>query len=147
MKSLYTAATGMSAQQMRIENISNNLANVSTIGFKKSRENFEDLLYQNLPSAGVGQGRNRASNLQSGSGVRIASMNKDFRMGEVISTNNNYDLAIASRGFLVVQCSVVIRGEGATGHKAVAHRSMRVAPVPAPMRPSAGGCRDYPNRL
>ena len=44
MKSLYTAATGMSAQQMRIENIANNLANVSTVGFKKSRENFEDLL-------------------------------------------------------------------------------------------------------
>ena len=103
MKSLYTAATGMSAQQMRIENIANNLANVSTVGFKKSRENFEDLLYQNLPSAGVGQGRNRSSNLQSGSGVRVASLNKDFRMGEVISTNNNYDLAIASRGFLVVQ--------------------------------------------
>jgi flagellar basal-body rod protein FlgG len=103
MKSLYTAATGMSAQQMRIENISNNLANVSTIGFKKSRENFEDLLYQNMPSASIGQGRTRASTLQSGSGVRIASMNKDFKMGDIISTNNPYDMAIAGRGFFVVQ--------------------------------------------
>ncbi|MBM75740.1 MAG: flagellar basal body rod protein FlgG [Proteobacteria bacterium] len=103
MKSLYTAATGMSAQQMRIENISNNLANVSTIGFKKSRENFEDLLYQNMPSASIGQGRNRASTLQSGSGVRIASMNKDFKMGDIIATNNPYDMAVAGRGFFVVQ--------------------------------------------
>ena len=53
MKSLFTAATGMTAQQMRIENISNNLANVSTVGFKKSRANFEDLLYQNLATGSV----------------------------------------------------------------------------------------------
>ena len=68
MKALYTAATGMAAQQRRIENISNNLANVSTVGFKKSRENFEDLLYQSMPTNGAGQGTTRASNLEVGSG-------------------------------------------------------------------------------
>ena len=103
MKSLYTAATGMAAQQMRIENISNNLANVSTVGFKKSRESFEDLLYQNLPTTCVGEGATRANNLQTGSGVRLSSLNKDFQMGDVINTSGNYDLAIAGRGFFVVE--------------------------------------------
>ena len=59
MKSLFTAATGMAAQQMRIENISNNLANVSTPGFKKQREQFEDLLYQDMPTGAPGQNRTR----------------------------------------------------------------------------------------
>ena len=74
MKALYTAASGMAAQQRRIENISNNLANVSTVGFKKSRENFEDLLYQSLPTSGAGQGTTRAANLEVGSGVRLQNI-------------------------------------------------------------------------
>jgi len=103
MKALYTAATGMAAQQRRIENISNNLANVSTVGFKKSRENFEDLLYQHMPTSGAGQGTTRASNLEVGSGVRLASMTKDFRSGDLQQTGNPMDVAIVGRGFFVVQ--------------------------------------------
>ena len=103
MKALYTAATGMTAQQMRIENISNNLANVSTVGFKKSRVNFEDLLYQNLSTGSVSQTQTRVSSLQSGSGVRMGSLVKEFTMGDITSTNNTYDFAIAGRGFFVVQ--------------------------------------------
>jgi flagellar basal-body rod protein FlgG len=103
MKALYTAATGMAAQQKRIENISNNLANVSTVGFKKSRENFEDLLYQQMPTSGAGQGTTRASNLEVGSGVRLASMTKDFRSGDLQQTGNQMDVAIVGRGFFVVQ--------------------------------------------
>jgi len=103
MKSLYTAATGMAAQQLRIENISNNLANVSTPGFKKSREQFEDLLYQNMPTGAPGEGRTRASTLQSGSGVRVGAITKDFTSGDVIATNGDYDLAITGRGFFVVE--------------------------------------------
>jgi flagellar basal-body rod protein FlgG len=103
MKALYTAATGMTAQQMRIENISNNLANVSTVGFKKSRANFEDLLYQNLSTGSVSQQQTRVSSLQSGSGVRMGSLVKEFTMGDITSTNNTYDFAIAGRGFFVVQ--------------------------------------------
>jgi flagellar basal-body rod protein FlgG len=103
MKALYTAATGMAAQQRRIENISNNLANVSTVGFKKSRENFEDLLYQQMPTSGAGQGTTRASNLEVGSGVRLASMTKDFRSGDLQQTGNPMDVAIVGRGFFVVQ--------------------------------------------
>jgi len=103
MKALYTAATGMAAQQRRIENISNNLANVSTVGFKKSRENFEDLLYQQLPTSGAGLGTTRASNLEVGSGVRLASMTKDFRSGDLQQTGNPMDVAIVGRGFFIVQ--------------------------------------------
>ena len=103
MKSLFTAATGMSAQQMRIENISNNLANLSTSGFKKSRVNFEDLLYQQMPAGSATQGCNRVSNLQSGSGVRMGSLVKEFSMGDISNTNNTYDFAIAGRGFFVLQ--------------------------------------------
>ena len=103
MKALYTAATGMTAQQMRIENISNNLANVSTVGFKKSRVNFEDLLYQNLSTGSASQNQTRVSTLQSGSGVRMGSLVKEFTMGDITSTNNTYDFAIAGRGFFVIQ--------------------------------------------
>ena len=103
MKALFTAATGMAAQQMRIENISNNLANVSTPGFKKQREQFEDLLYQNMATGAPGQGRTRASMLQSGSGVRLGAMVKDFTSGDLVATNGDYDVAISGRGFFVVE--------------------------------------------
>lgn len=103
MKALYTAATGMAAQQQRIENIAHNLANVSTVGFKKSRENFEDLLYENLPISSPDQNTTRASMLQLGSGVRLASMSRDFSNGDLTSTGNTFDMALAGRGFFVVQ--------------------------------------------
>jgi flagellar basal-body rod protein FlgG len=103
MKALYTAATGMAAQQQRIENIAHNLANVSTVGFKKSRENFEDLLYENLPVSSPDQNTTRASTLQLGSGVRLASMSRDFTNGDLTATGNTFDLALAGRGFFVVQ--------------------------------------------
>ena len=103
MRALYTAATGMAAQQRRIENISNNLANVSTVGFKKSRENFEDLLYQQLSTASAGQGSTRASNLEIGSGVRLASVTRDFSNGDLQQSGNQLDVALAGRGFFVIQ--------------------------------------------
>ena len=103
MKALYTAATGMAAQQKRIENISNNLANVSTIGYKKSRENFEDLLYQYLPTSGAGLGQTRSANLEVGSGVRLAALYRDFRGGDLQQTGNPMDAAIVGRGFFVVE--------------------------------------------
>ena len=85
MKALYTAATGMAAQQRRIENISNNLANVSTVGIQKSRENFEDLLYQSLStsSAGLGQRVQVTSRLVQGLDLRVCHVT--FRM--VICSN------------------------------------------------------------
>jgi len=103
MKALYTAATGMAAQQHRIENISNNLANVSTVGYKKSRENFEDLLYQQLSTSSAGQGTTRASNLEIGSGVRLASVSRNFNNGDLQQSGNQMDVALVGRGFFVIQ--------------------------------------------
>lgn len=103
MKALYTAATGMAAQQHRIENIANNLANVSTVGFKKSRENFEDLLYQQMSTSSAGQGTTRASSLEIGSGVRLASVARDFTNGDLRQSGNQLDVALVGRGFFAIQ--------------------------------------------
>jgi flagellar basal-body rod protein FlgG len=103
MRALYTAATGMTAQQLRIDNIANNLANVSTTGFKKGRGSFEDLLYENMPTgAARGQG-GRPSELQVGSGTRMVGMSRDFSTGSLAQTGNTFDIALGGRGFFVVE--------------------------------------------
>ena len=103
MRALYTAATGMTAQQLRIDNIANNLANVSTTGFKKGRGSFEDLLYQNEP-AGAARGEGgRPSTLQVGSGARMVGMHRDFSTGSLQQTGNPFDMALGGRGFFVVE--------------------------------------------
>jgi len=102
MKSLYTAATGMAAQQVRIENIANNLANVSTVGFKKGRESFEDLVYQQIPVAAVDE-NGRPAPLEVGSGTRMVAINRDFQAGSIQHTGQPFDLAIAGEGFFVVE--------------------------------------------
>ncbi len=103
MRSLYTAATGMAAQQMRIDNIANNLSNVSTTGFKKARESFEDLVYQDLPVGSSSLQNQRPTSLQVGTGTRLVAMNRDFTKGDMTYTGNELDVAIGGRGFFVVQ--------------------------------------------
>lgn len=103
MRALYTAASGMTAQQLKIDNISNNLANVSTTGFKKGRGNFEDLLYQQLPTGTPSSLIARPTSLSVGSGVRMVSMNRDFTTGNLSQTGNDLDLALGDRGFFVVE--------------------------------------------
>lgn len=99
MRALYTAASGMMAQQLNIDNISNNLANVQSIGFKKSRVDFQDLLYAHMqdPNATATGGT------QIGMGVRVASTQKMFSQGSVQQTDNPYDLAVEGEGFFTVQ--------------------------------------------
>src|ERR1035438_10181832 len=96
MQSLYTAATGMSAQQLNIDTISNNLANVSTSGFKKQRVDFQDLLYQNLKPAGTptSPDTNVPIGLQIGEGVKPVSTQRIFTEGAIQNTNNPLDLLI-----------------------------------------------------
>ncbi len=103
MRALYTAATGMTAQQLRIDNIANNLANVSTNGFKKSRGSFEDLLYETIPTGAARGQTGRPTELQVGSGTRMVGMNRDFTPGRVVATGNTFDMAITGRGFFVVE--------------------------------------------
>ncbi|GMV41752.1 MAG: flagellar basal body rod protein FlgG [Myxococcales bacterium] len=109
IRSLHTAASGMEAQQLRIDTIANNLANVNTSGFKKSRAEFQDLFYQQLRAAGSAQ-TTRAAVVQSGppvglevgQGTRPVATQKIFSMGELMQTNNPLDLAIEGQGFFKV---------------------------------------------
>jgi len=93
----------MTAQQLRIDNIANNLANVSTTGFKKGRGAFEDLIYQKLPSGAPVDGAQRPAELDIGSGTRMVAMHRDFSQGNLTQTGNPYDLAVGGRGFFVVE--------------------------------------------
>ncbi len=91
MRALYTAATGMHAAQVQIENIANNLANASTTGFKKSRETFTDLMYQKVSGG--------KDPIQMGSGSRLGGLSRDFRVGDPIATGMETDLMINGPGF------------------------------------------------
>jgi flagellar basal-body rod protein FlgG len=104
MRGLWTAATGMSAQQSNVSAIANNLANVNTSGFKKSRVNFQDLMYQNLRNAGVStsEGSKLPVGVQVGMGTKVISVSKNFQQGDYSHTNNPLDLAIDGRGFFKV---------------------------------------------
>jgi flagellar basal-body rod protein FlgG len=105
LRSLFTAATGMDAQQLRMDVISNNLANVSTTGFKKVRAEFEDLLSETMRQAGApgASGGGDPTPLQVGLGVRTGSTTRSFGQGELSNTNNSLDLAIQGPGFFQVQ--------------------------------------------
>jgi len=96
MQSLYTAATGMQAQSLNIDTISNNLANVSTNGFKKQRVDFQDLLYLNLKPAGTPTSpeTNIPIGIQIGEGVKPVDTKRIFTQGSISNTNNPLDLLI-----------------------------------------------------
>lgn len=104
MRSLWTAATGMVAQQLNIDVISNNLANTNTSGFKKSRAEFEDLMYQTMRIAGSAtDGDNRTPvGIQVGMGVRPTAVHKFFTQGDFQNTGNPLDMAIEGEGFFQV---------------------------------------------
>lgn len=101
MQSLYTAATGMLAQQLNIDVISNNLANVNTQGFKKQRVEFQDLLYINLKPAGTPSTRETKVpvGIQVGEGVRPVSTQRIFTQGSIRNTDNPLDVLIEGEGF------------------------------------------------
>lgn len=105
MRALYTAASGMNAQQSNIDNVANNLANVNTVGFKKSRIDFEDLVYQQIKAPGTptSQDAQAALGLESGLGTRAVATVRNFAAGNLRSTSSPYDLAIEGNGFFQIQ--------------------------------------------
>lgn len=103
MRALYTSATGLMAQQTRIDNIANNLANVSTTGFKKSREVFEDLMSEQMAVGDPNEETRRPSNLEVGTGTRIVSTTRSFTQGSLQHTGNTFDLAVDGKGFFVIE--------------------------------------------
>lgn len=106
-QALYTAATGMQAQQLNIDNIANNLANASTVGFKRTRLEFQDLLYQNLrtPGAASNASTSLPVGLQIGMGARAVSSERIFLQGDFRQTENPLDMVIEGSGFFQVRLS------------------------------------------
>ena len=105
MRALWTAASGMQAQQLTLDVISNNLANVQTAGFKRSRMDFQDLIYDNLqsPGAASAQGQEIPTGLQLGHGTRAIATQRLFMTGDLQQTGNTLDLAIEGDGFFQIQ--------------------------------------------
>ncbi len=104
MRSLWTSTTGMSAQNLNMDVIANNLANVSTTGFKKSRADFQDLLYQimKVPGSPTSADTKSPTGIQVGLGVKPAAITKIFTTGDIVQTNNTLDVAIEGQGFFQV---------------------------------------------
>lgn len=105
IRSLWIAKTGLEAQQTNLDVISNNLANVSTAGFKRNRAVFEDLMYQTIrqPGAQVGAANQLPSGMQLGTGVRTVATERIHSQGNLQQTGNQLDIAIQGRGFMQVE--------------------------------------------
>ncbi|SUE43359.1 flagellar basal-body rod protein FlgG [Roseomonas gilardii] len=106
MRSLWTAGTGMMAQQTNVEVISNNIANMSTTGYKRRRAEFQDLIYQNVRRVGSqssDSGTSLPQGAQVGLGVRTAAIYRIHEQGNLNQTDNKFDLAIKGNGFFQVQ--------------------------------------------
>jgi len=104
MRSLWTATTGMAAQTLNMDVIANNLANVSTSGFKKSRADFQDLLYQimKVPGSPTSADTMSPTGIQVGLGVKTGAVTKVFTEGDIVQTENKLDVAIEGTGFFQV---------------------------------------------
>lgn len=104
MRSLWTAASGMTTQQLLVDTISNNLANVNTTAYKKEKAEFKSLLYQTIAKAGVDeQGNGRPVGIQVGSGVRVSAISSNYTQGIIETTDNPLDFAIEGKGFFAVR--------------------------------------------
>lgn len=104
MRALYTAATGMLAQQTNLDNISNNLANVDTVGYKQEQTEFKSLLYQNIQTrTTTANGEQKPIPAQVGLGTRVASNTSVFTQGPMLDSEKNTDFAIVGDGFFAVR--------------------------------------------
>lgn len=104
LRAFSTAATGMTAQQMIVDAIANNLANINTTGFKRTQVDFQDLVYLKLgePGGETAEGVTAPAGMELGSGVRPAATVKIFSQGEMVNTENDLDIAIQGDGFFEV---------------------------------------------
>jgi len=105
IRALWTSASGMAAQQTNLDVVSHNIANVNTVGYKESRANFEDLIYQNIKDPGVvsADGNRVPSGIQIGLGVRVSDVSKSFHQGPLKNTERNLDVAIEGDGFFKIE--------------------------------------------
>jgi flagellar basal-body rod protein FlgG len=105
IRALYSAASGMLAQQLNVDNIANNLANANTTGFKNRRVQFQDLLYQTLTAPGTQSGEQTVfpTGLQLGLGARVVANEVIFRQGDFVGTGNPLDVVIEGNGFFQIR--------------------------------------------
>jgi flagellar basal-body rod protein FlgG len=106
MRALRTAATGMSAQQLNVEVISNNIANMNTVAFKRQRAEFQDLLYQNVERMGAQTseaGTVVPTGIQIGAGVKAGAVYRIGEQGSLTRTENKFDLAINGDGYFQIR--------------------------------------------
>ncbi|MCX7920952.1 MAG: flagellar hook-basal body protein [Clostridia bacterium] len=103
MRALWTAGSGMKAQQFNVDVISNNLANVNTVGYKKERAEFKDLLYETINRASLLEGQGKPVNIQVGHGTSIAATVKNYEIGNLEKTDNPLDFAIDGEGFFMIK--------------------------------------------
>ena len=106
MRALNTAATGMEAQQLNVEVISHNIANMNTTGYKRQRAEFQDLLYQNVEKMGVSSSDQNTivpTGVQVGLGVKAGSVYRVTEQGNMVQTGNRYDVGIQGEGYFIVQ--------------------------------------------
>jgi len=103
MRALWTAASGMKAQQLNMDTISNNLANVNTTSYKKQKVEFKDLLYANLRTTNLNNGQGKPVNLQVGHGVMPVATTRMFTSGNLERTDNPFDMGINGEGFFVIE--------------------------------------------
>jgi len=111
--SLYTSSTGMEAQQMMLNTISNNLANANTTGFKRAKIEFQDMLYQSQRDAGsdTGSGNKLPTSIEMGNGTQVVSTARVFTQGTIKQTGERLDIALDGNGFLEVELP-----DGSTGY-------------------------------
>jgi flagellar basal-body rod protein FlgG len=105
IRALYSAASGMLAQQLNVDNIANNLANANTTGFKNRKVQFQDLLYQTLTAPGTQSGEQTVfpTGLQLGLGARVVANEVIFRQGDFVGTGNPLDVVIEGNGFFQIR--------------------------------------------
>ncbi|WP_203291980.1 flagellar basal-body rod protein FlgG [Maricaulis parjimensis] len=138
MRALTTAASGMQAQQMNVEVISNNLANMNTTGFKRQRAEFQDLLYQNVQAMGMNSsdaGTIVPTGVQVGLGVQASSIYRITEQGSLNNTGNPFDLAISGRGYFRIQMPDGSDAYTRAGNFAISAEGQIVTPDGYPVAP------------
>src|SRR6476620_8207823 len=139
MQALRTAATGMAAQQLNVEVISNNIANMNTVAFKKQRAEFQDLLYQTMVQAGSqssDQGTIVPTGVQVGGGVKAGSVYRISTQGSMTRTDNQYDIAIEGRGYLQVLLPTGETGYTRAGNLSINDQGQLVTPSGYQIQPT-----------
>src|SRR3954454_11464288 len=134
IRALYSAASGMTAQQMNVDNIAHNLANANTSGFKTRRAQFQDLLYQSIVQPGSASGQQTVvpTGLQLGLGTRPSSNEIIFSQGNFAQTDNPLDLVIQGRGFFQIRrpSGELAYSPAASSHRARAGNMLPSAALP-----------------